>query len=122
MTCPFCNIPPEEIILENSLAVARYDKYPVNRGHMLIIPRRHFADWFESTRDERDALLDLVEDAKSFLDREFNPDGYNLGINMGRSAGQTIFHLHIHLIPRYAGDMEDPKGGVRGVIPGKQKY
>ena len=122
MTCPFCNITPEEIILENSLAVARYDKYPVNRGHMLIIPRRHFADWFESTRDERDALLDLVEDAKSFLDREFNPDGYNLGINMGRSAGQTIFHLHIHLIPRYAGDMEDPKGGVRGVIPGKQKY
>jgi len=122
MNCPFCNPTPEEIVIQNNLAYARYDKYPVNRGHILIIPFRHYADWFDSTSKEQDALLNLAEEAKELLDKEYTPDGFNLGINIGQPAGQTIFHLHIHLIPRYKGDMEDPTGGVRGVIPARQRY
>jgi len=122
MNCPFCNPSPDEVIIQNNHAYARYDKYPVNNGHILIIPRRHYADYFDSTDDERKALFDLVEQGKNILEKEYSPDGYNIGINVGESAGQTVFHLHIHLIPRYKGDMENPKGGVRGVIPERQGY
>ena len=89
---------------------------------MLIIPKRHFSNYFEATPEESKALWSLVEDCKVYLGKELQPDGYNIGINIGSAAGQTIFHLHIHLIPRYVGDMDDPTGGVRGVIPSKRSY
>ncbi|MBN1168068.1 MAG: HIT family protein [Methanospirillaceae archaeon] len=122
LTCTFCHPGPEDIILENGYAYARYDRYPVSPGHLLIIPKRHIASVFEANADEIKNLWELVSRGKEFLDAKHSPDGYNIGINNGQPAGQTIMHLHIHLIPRYVGDMEDPKGGVRGVIPGKQRY
>lgn len=118
--CVFCEIP--EFIMENELAFAIYDKYPVSKGHMLIIPKRHISNFFDSTKEEKEALLSLIEEGKKILDEKYNPDGYNIGINVNEAAGQTIFHLHIHLIPRYSGDMSDPRGGVRGVIPNKMNY
>ncbi|WP_297452951.1 HIT family protein [Persephonella sp.] len=120
--CPFCNIPEENIILKNDLCYAIYDKYPVTKGHMLIIPYRHFDNYFDGTKEEKIAFVDLIDKAKELLDQKFSPDGYNIGVNIGKTAGQTIFHVHIHLIPRYKGDTENPVGGVRGVIPDKQKY
>jgi len=121
-SCPFCNPLEEDIILENNLCYARFDKYPVNKGHILIIPFRHFDNYFDATKEEKIAFLELIDEAKGYLDKNFKPDGYNIGVNIGETAGQTIMHVHIHLIPRYKGDMENPKGGVRGVIPEKQKY
>ena len=122
LTCIFCHPGPDDIILENGYAYARYDRYPVSPGHLLIIPKRHIASLFEADADEIVSLWELVSRGKEYLDAKYSPDGYNIGINDGQPAGQTIMHLHIHLIPRYVGDMEDPKGGVRGVIPGKQGY
>jgi diadenosine tetraphosphate (Ap4A) HIT family hydrolase len=118
--CAFCN--HNEIILSNDLAYAIYDKYQVSQGHMLIIPRRHVEDFWGSTSQERQALCDLMEDCKVHLDKTFAPNGYNIGINCGETAGQTVFHLHIHLIPRYFGDIDNPRGGVRGVIPSRRVY
>lgn len=92
-----------------------YDKFPVNRGHVLVIPKRHEPSFFAITSEERNALFALLERAKEELDRIHKPDGYNIGINCGEAAGQTIFHLHIHLIPRYGGDVEKPRGGVRNI-------
>jgi diadenosine tetraphosphate (Ap4A) HIT family hydrolase len=119
-TCPFCNC--KAPVLENSLACATYDLYPVNNGHLLVTPKRHYADFFDSTKEELDAIFSLIWEAKRMLDAEYTPDGYNIGVNCGIPSGQTIMHLHVHLIPRYTGDVEDPTGGVRGVIPAKQKY
>ena len=118
--CPFCSDP--EIVMENELAFADYDSYPVNPGHCLIILRRHIAEYFEATAEEKAAIWSLVDKMKPIIDEEFKPDGYNVGVNIGKSAGQSVPHVHIHMIPRYQGDMEDPRGGVRGVIPHKQKY
>ena len=118
--CPFCD--PSGIIVENDLAFAIYDRYPVSQGHILVIPRRHFPDLFEATPEELMALAELTRQVREYADDEFAPDGYNIGINSGRAAGQSIMHLHIHFIPRYSGGRRDPKGGVRGVIPKKQKY
>ena len=122
MNCVFCNLENLDIILKNNLCYAIFDNSPVNRGHILIIPYRHFSSFFEATDEEKHSLLELLEKAKNFLDLEFKPDGYNIGINVGEYAGQTIFHLHIHLIPRYKGDIDNPRGGVRGVIPEKRIY
>ena len=120
MTCVFCTI--NDIVLENDLAIAFYDKYPVNKGHLLIIPKRHVEQYFDLTDQERKAIDQLLFKGKKLLDGEYHPDGYNIGVNCGEAAGQTIFHVHVHLIPRFKGDMEDPRGGVRGVIPEKQIY
>jgi len=120
--CPFCNLPPERIIDSNDLALVIRDAYPVSSGHTLVIPKRHIDSWFEITQSEQQALLDLLAKAKAILETEFKPDGYNIGINDGPTAGQTVPHLHMHLIPRYEGDQEDPRGGVRWIIPGKAKY
>lgn len=120
MTCIFCQI--NEIVLENELALAFFDKYPVNKGHLLIIPKRHVEQYFELTEQERRAVDRLLFQGKNMLDQKHHPDGYNIGINNGEAAGQTIFHVHVHLIPRYNGDMDDPRGGVRGVIPEKRIY
>lgn len=120
MDCPFCN--HSDVVIHNNLAIAVCDRYPVSPGHVLIIPRRHIADYFDISKDEREAVFDLVDRCRDYLDAKYNPDGYNIGINCGEAAGQTIFHVHIHLIPRYRGDIDNPRGGVRGVITGKRIY
>lgn len=121
-TCPFCSLPAERLVDAGELAVVIRDGFPVSKGHSLVIPRRHVASWFDVTREEQLALLDLLARARRHIDEEFHPDGYNIGINDGPAAGQTVRHLHIHLIPRYAGDTEDPRGGVRWVFPHKAAY
>ena len=120
--CVFCTLRASRIILANDLAVAFRDGFPVSPGHTLVIPRRHVASFFESTEEERAALLALLDAAREGLDRELRPDGYNIGINDGPAAGQTVPHLHIHLIPRFSGDKQDPRGGVRWIIPDKADY
>ena len=122
MTCPFCQLPPERIQFSNLHGVVIRDGFPISPGHTLIIPRRHVGSFFDIDANERDALFALLDEAKRRLDKEFKPDGYNIGINDGPSAGQTIAHLHIHLIPRYQGDRTDPRGGVRWLIPEKADY
>jgi diadenosine tetraphosphate (Ap4A) HIT family hydrolase len=102
--------------------VAVRDSFPVSPGHTLVIPRRHIGSFFELWAEERAAMLALLDSAKAGVEAEFHPDGYNIGINDGSAAGQTVPHLHIHLIPRYAGDTPDPRGGVRWVLPAKAKY
>jgi diadenosine tetraphosphate (Ap4A) HIT family hydrolase len=106
----------------NVLAWALRDAYPVSPGHTLIVPRRHVASFFELTPEEQSSMLDLARRQKAVLDAEFAPAGYNLGINDGAAAGQTVAHVHLHLIPRYAGDSPDPRGGVRWVLPAKAAY
>lgn len=121
--CPFCHLAPAvEVVCESDICVAFYDGFPVSPGHALIIPKRHVASYFDLTNQEREAMTQMMLDVKQMLDERFHPDGYNIGINVGEYAGQSIFHCHMHLIPRYKGDVENPKGGVRGVIPSKQKY
>lgn len=121
--CPFCNVEPErEIIASSSFSMAFFDGFPVSPGHVLIIPRRHVASFFELTLEERIDMLNLADDVKRIVDDKFHPDGYNIGVNIGEAAGQSIFHVHMHLIPRYSGDVPNPRGGVRGVIPARQNY
>ncbi|GAB6070646.1 HIT family protein [Thiomicrorhabdus hydrogeniphila] len=117
--CPFCN---SEFYLENETCIARFDIYPVSKGHTLVIPKRHVETWFDMSQQEQIDAMDLVQKVKMYLDLEYTPDGYNIGVNCGEVAGQSIPHAHIHIIPRYKNDMPDPKGGVRGVIPEKQRY
>ena len=124
--CVFCQIAEDDtskrIILENDLALVMRDGFPISPGHSLIVPKHHIASFFETSKEERDALLDLIEKAKSTIEQEFSPDAFNIGINDGPAAGQTVSHLHIHLIPRYQDDVSDPRGGVRWVIPDKADY
>jgi diadenosine tetraphosphate (Ap4A) HIT family hydrolase len=108
--------------LENSLSMAFYDKSPVTEGHLIIIPRRHVATYFSLSQEEKRAMDELILEGKLMLDKKYSPNGYNIGTNCGIVAGQTIFHCHVHLIPRYKGDIENPRGGVRGVIPRKRIY
>jgi superfamily II DNA or RNA helicase/diadenosine tetraphosphate (Ap4A) HIT family hydrolase len=122
MTSPFLTLPQSAWVAYNTLAFAIRDGYPVSPGHTLVIPRREVATWFEATRDEQLALLDLVGEVKRQLDADFHPHGYNVGFNSGEAAGQTVMHLHVHVVPRYEGDMDDPRGGVRHVIPWKGNY
>ena len=120
--CPFCALPEARALFRNDSAIAFRDAYPVAPGHTLVIPARHVPSFFDTTSDERESMLDLLEAAKKQLQLEFGPAGYNIGINDGAAAGQTVDHLHIHLIPRYRGDRPDPRGGVRWVIPEKADY
>ncbi len=120
--CPFCSLPTDRIISESDYTVTIRDGYPVSQGHTLIIPRRHVQSFFELQAREKAAVLQALDEAKEALDQEFSPDGYNIGINDGQAAGQTIMHLHIHLMPRYKGDTEDPRGGIRHVFPDKARY
>ena len=120
MTSPF--LENKEKIFENSVGFVIYDKFPVNKGHCLIIPKREYADYFDSTKEEIEGLNELLFQTKDFIKKKYNPDGFNVGINSGKDAGQTIFHMHIHLIPRYKNDVDNPRGGVRGVIPSKKEY
>jgi diadenosine tetraphosphate (Ap4A) HIT family hydrolase len=120
--CPFCSIPAGEILDENKYAVAVRDRCPVTVGHTLIIPRRHVADYFGLSKVEKDATLDLLESMKKAMDAECSPDGYNVGMNIGEAAGQRIFHVHIHLIPRIKGEAGNPRGSVKGVIRHAMSY
>ena len=121
-SCPFCAIPRDQVLIEHPLALAKRDGYPVSKGHTLIIPRRHVVTFFETTEEERRAMMKLLDEVKAMLDREHKPDGYNIGINNGPAAGQTVMHMHMHLIPRYAGDTADARGGVRWIFPDKAAY
>lgn len=120
--CIFCERKDKKIIFENEYIYVIYDGFPVNPGHTLIITKRHVSNYFDTTIDEKKSIDEALMLMKTKLDKEFHPDGYNIGINNGLAAGQTIMHLHVHLIPRYQGDIENPRGGVRGVIPQKQSY
>ena len=120
--CPFCSLPAERFVLESDGAVVLRDAFPVSPGHTLVIPRRHVASFFEVTDAERADLMSLLATARDGLERELRPAGYNVGINDGAAAGQTVPHLHIHLIPRYDGDRDDPRGGVRWVLPDQAAY
>lgn len=121
--CPFCSLPASlPAMPSHPLAHIREDLYPVATGHLLVIPNRHVADWFELSAEEQQAVMTLINQAKQWLDTRHQPDGYNIGINCGEAAGQTVMHVHCHLIPRYNGDTPQPRGGVRGVIPDKQSY
>lgn len=122
-TCCFCNLDRKrEVISETATAVAFYDRFPVSNGHVLVIPKRHAANYFELTIHEQRALWLLVNRCKEIVSKKYQPDGFNVGININESAGQTVMHVHIHLIPRYNGDVENPRGGVRGVVPTKKEY
>ncbi len=120
--CPFCTLPPERIVAANAVGWVVRDAYPVSPGHTLIIPRRHMGSFFELSADERLGLLALLDQARAELLASHAPQGFNIGINDGPAAGQTVPHLHIHLMPRYSGDQPDPRGGVRWVIPERAKY
>jgi len=121
--CPFCNLDSQrELIVESPSTYSVYDIFPVSNGHALVIPKRHCSDYFELTLEEQSACWSMVNAVKQILMEKFNPDGFNIGINVNEDAGQTIPHVHIHLIPRYRGDVLDPEGGVRGVIPDKRMY
>ena len=122
-SCVFCNEVGNRVVEDNKLALAFLDAYPVTEGHTLIIPKRHVADYFDLFQPELNAVQQLLQSRQKAL-KEADPTirGFNVGVNAGQVAGQTVFHCHIHLIPRREGDMEDPKGGVRGVIPNRQKY
>jgi len=120
--CPFCVIESSRVVGANSLAFAIRDGYPVSPGHTLAIPNRHVGSFFDLTPAEHDALLDLIQDQKRLLDAEFSPDAFNIGINDGPAAGQTVPHVHVHLIPRYRGDVPDPRGGIRWVLADRARY
>lgn len=120
--CVFCAVPAHRVVHQTSLGIVFRDGFPISPGHTLIVPRRHVGSFFEITAEERSSLLSLLEHARMQLVAELCPDGFNIGINDGAAAGQTILHLHIHLIPRFFGDLPDPRGGVRWVLPEKARY
>lgn len=121
--CIFCDLEGmEKLPFYNRYWTTVFDGYPVSKGHTLIIPNRHVETYFDLNREEIISLIDMIDYVKEYLDESFHPQGYNIGVNCGKASGQTIPHCHIHIIPRYEGDVEDPRGGIRGVIPNKQKY
>ena len=121
--CIFCKIREEELQFENQLAYSSIDSYPVSEFHSLIVPKRHVESYFELTSEEIQACNELILKTKEkILKKDSNVKGFNIGTNAGKVAGQSIMHCHIHLIPRREGDVEDPQGGVRSVIPKKQHY
>jgi len=119
---PFCAIDPDRIILKEGLVLAIWDDYPLSNGHALIVPKRHVPDWFAAIDEEKKALVATIDPVISEIEKRYSPDGYNVGFNAGQAAGQTVFHLHLHVIPRYGGDVPDPRGGIRHVIPEKAVY
>ena len=113
-TCELCV--PDEVVAENSLAYVRYDSNSLSRGHVLVIPRRHVSNFFDMSADEQTAVLALLAQAQRLVQAQHAPDGYNIGVNIGKAGGQSRMHVHVHLIPRYAGDVPDPRGGIRCVL------
>ena len=122
MQNPFRSPDSSRIFLESELVIGLWDAFPVSRGHALLITRREVSSWFDATPEEQQALTAAIAQAKEVIEKTYRPDGYNIGVNAGEAAGQTVFHLHVHVIPRYRGDVDDPRGGVRNVIPQKGNY
>lgn len=124
MACPFCDIPEAERVIETDDVIGFFDRYPASPGHLLLVPRRHVATWFDADQREKAALVRAIDDAVQLIESmaERQPDGYNVGFNAGEAAGQTVMHLHIHVIPRFRGDVDDPRGGIRGAIPIRRIY
>jgi len=120
--CPFCIGFEDRLAFQDEHVLGIWDKFPVSPGHLLIVPRRHVANWFDATPDEQAAMTSAIETARGVIEEEHAPDGYNIGMNLGEAAGQPVFHLHLHVIPRYKGDSEDPRGGIRLLMPDKAAY
>lgn len=121
--CPFCHPDEDRILVGNDLAYALWDGFPVTKGHTLVIPRRHVSDYFEMSTDDLLACAALLQEARRML-LEDDPaiEGFNIGVNVGSAAGQTVFHCHVHLIPRRGGDVQNPRGGIRHLMPGRGFY
>ena len=120
--CPFCNVVEDRVVLENDGAIAILDGFPISLGHMLIIPKNHVSSLFQLDQSQQLLVISLLEEAYKYLNSEYKPDGFNIGINDGVAAGQTVPHLHIHIVPRYENDQKDPRGGVRLIFPDKARY
>jgi diadenosine tetraphosphate (Ap4A) HIT family hydrolase len=116
--CELCS--RHGVLLENELAYVRRDNNSLSRGHALVIPKRHVASFFDMAPEEQSAVLALLTDIQRSIEKEHSPDGYNIGVNVGKAAGQSRMHVHVHLIPRYAGDVPDPRGGIRCVLSGNR--
>jgi len=114
--CELCS--QHEVLLENTLAYVRHDNNSLSRGHVLVIPKRHVAHFFDMTAEEQSAVLALLREIQKAIQKQHSPDGYNIGVNVGKAGGQSRMHVHMHLIPRYAGDAPDPRGGIRCVLSG----
>ncbi len=115
--CELCA--PREVMFESALAYVRKDNNSLSRGHMLVVPKRHVAGYFDMTADEQAAVLALLNEAQRSIQKQHSPDGYNIGVNIGKAGGQSRMHVHVHLIPRYTGDVPDPRGGIRCVLAGR---
>lgn len=122
MDCPFCRPDPARVVASTDSALAIRDGFPLSEGHTLVVPRRHVASLFELNPDERAAVWELAAEVRADVDRKLAPDGFNVGLNDGEAAGQTVMHAHVHVIPRHRGDVDDPRGGVRWVLPRKAAY
>jgi diadenosine tetraphosphate (Ap4A) HIT family hydrolase len=119
-SCELCE--PRDMLFESEFAYVSYEVNPLSPGHVIVVPKRHVADFFDMTGAEQGSVVALLNRAKKLIDQERKPDGYNIGVNVGKAAGQNRMHVHVHLIPRYAGDVPDPRGGVRWVLPDKAAY
>ena len=120
--CPFCTPDPARVFFQGKTVFALWDAFPLNDGHALIVPHRHIGSWFEATAGEQAEMLEAVSVVRKEIEGSRSPDGYNVGMNLGAAAGQTVSHLHLHVIPRYDGDVADPRGGIRWVIPERAPY
>ena len=123
--CLFCdkdNTEVNTIIAQNEFAYARWDNFPASPGHAEVVPIRHVESFFDLTSAELNAIYDLAKVAKQIIDDKYQPDAFNVGVNDGEAAGRTVHHVHVHLLPRYAGDVPNPRGGIRHIIPGKGSY
>ena len=114
--CELCS--RHEVLLENALAYVRSDNNSLSRGHVLVVPKRHVPSFFDMTAEEQSAVLALLSEIQKSIQKQHSPDGYNIGVNVGKAGGQSRMHVHMHLIPRYAGDVPDPRGGIRCVLSG----
>jgi diadenosine tetraphosphate (Ap4A) HIT family hydrolase len=121
-TCPFCAPPQDRIWLDHSTGIVLWDAFPISEGHALVVPKQHVASIYDLPMESQAAMWQLVVDVRSRLQEKHQPDGFNIGLNDGVAAGQTVMHAHIHVIPRWDDDVPDPRGGIRWVIPEKARY
>jgi diadenosine tetraphosphate (Ap4A) HIT family hydrolase len=120
--CPFCSPDKKDIVFENALWYARWNAFPATRGHLLVIPFRHLAGYFDTTTEEQVSLPEMLFGCKKILDTKFGPAGYNIVINIGEAADQKVMHCHVHIIPRYSGDTDNPSGGIQGIVLGEKEH